>query len=138
MPLWGFLAALLRYLPYVGTWIAAILPLLLSIAHFDSWLPPLFVLALFSTVELIYSNAIEPRIFGHSMGVSEVALLIAAAIWALLWGPIGLLLSNPLTVCLVVLGKYFPQLEVFNVLMGDQPALRRRDLLSAAVGSRPG
>ena len=122
-PLWGFLAALLRYLPYVGTWIAAILPLLLSIAHFDSWLPPLFVLALFSTVELIYSNAIEPRIFGHSMGVSEVALLIAAAIWALLWGPIGLLLSNPLTVCLVVLGKYFPQLEVFNVLMGDQPAL---------------
>ena len=120
-PLWGFLAALLRYLPYVGTWIAAILPLLLSIAHFDSWLPPLFVLALFSTVELIYSNAIEPRIFGHSMGVSEVALLIAAAIWALLWGPIGLLLSNPLTVCLVVLGKYFPHMEVFNVLMGDQP-----------------
>jgi predicted PurR-regulated permease PerM len=122
-PLWGFLAALLRYLPYVGTWIAAILPLLLSIAKFDSWLPPLFVLALFTTVELIYSNAIEPRIFGRSMGVSEVALLIAAAIWALLWGPIGLLLSNPLTVCLVVLGKYFPQLEAFNVLMGDQPAL---------------
>jgi predicted PurR-regulated permease PerM len=121
--LWGFLAALLRYLPYVGTWIAALLPLLLSIATSDSWLPPLFVLALFSTIELIYSNAIEPRIFGHSMGVSAVALLVAAAVWAFLWGPIGLLLSNPLTVCLVVLGKYFPQMEVFNVLLGDEPAL---------------
>jgi predicted PurR-regulated permease PerM len=121
--LWGFLAALLRYLPYVGTWIAACLPLLLGIAAFDSWLPPLLVLALFSTIELIYSNAIEPRIFGRSMGVSEVALLMAAAFWAFLWGPIGLLLSNPLTVCLVVLGKYVPQMEAFNVLMGDEPAL---------------
>ncbi len=121
--LWGFLAALLRYLPYVGTWIAALLPLLLSIATSDSWLPPLFVLALFSTIELVYSNAIEPRIFGQSMGVSEVALLVAAAVWAFLWGPIGLLLSNPLTVCLVVLGKYVPQMEVFNVLLGDEPAL---------------
>jgi predicted PurR-regulated permease PerM len=121
--LWGFLAALLRYLPYIGTWIAAILPLLLSIAVSETWFPPFFVLALFGTLEVVYSNAIEPRILGRSMGVSEVALLVAAAIWAFLWGPIGLLLSNPLTVCLVVLGKYVPQMEVFNVLMGDEPAL---------------
>ena len=121
--LWGLLAALLRYLPYVGTWIATILPLGLSVATSDGWLPPLLVLGLFGATELFYSNMVEPRIFGQTMGVSELALLVAAAFWAFLWGPIGLVLSNPLTVFLVVLGKYFPQLEFFNVLMGDEPAL---------------
>jgi AI-2E family transporter len=121
--LWGFLAALLRYLPYVGTWIAALFPIILSVATSESWVSPLLVLALFGGIELFYSNLVEPRLFGQSMGVSEVALLVAAAFWALLWGPIGLVLSNPLTVFLVVLGKYFPQLEFFSVLMGDEPAL---------------
>jgi predicted PurR-regulated permease PerM len=121
--LWGFLAAVLRYLPYVGTWIAAIFPLTLSVATSESWMSPLMVLALFGVIELFYSNLVEPRIFGQSMGVSEVALLVAAAFWAFLWGPIGLVLSNPITVFLVVLGKYFPQLEFFTVLMGDEPAL---------------
>ena len=121
--LWGFLAALLRYLPYVGTWIAALFPLALSIATTDGWLTPLLVLALYGSIEIFHSNAIEPRLFGQSMGISEVALLVAATFWAFLWGPVGLLLSNPLTVCLVVLGKYFPQLEYFTVLLGDEPAL---------------
>lgn len=121
--LWGLLAALLRYLPYVGTWIATILPLALSVATSDGWLPPLLVLGLFGATELFYSNMVEPRIFGQTMGVSELALLVAAAFWAFLWGPVGLVLSNPLTVFLVVLGKYFPKLEFFNVLMGDEPAL---------------
>lgn len=121
--LWGLLAALLRYLPYVGIWVAALMPLLLSIATSDGWISPLLVLAIFGGLELVYSNLLEPRILGQSMGVSEVALLIAAAVWAFLWGPIGLVLSNPLTVFLVVLGKYFPQFEVLSVLLGDEPAL---------------
>jgi predicted PurR-regulated permease PerM len=121
--LWGFLAAMLRYIPYVGTWIAAILPIALSLGMFDGWIQPMLVVGLFLTIELICSNVVEPRVFGKSMGVSEVALLVAAAFWAFLWGPIGLVLSNPLTVCLVVLGKYVPQLELFDVLLGDEPVL---------------
>jgi predicted PurR-regulated permease PerM len=121
--LWGFLAAMLRYLPYVGTWIAAILPISLSLGMFDGWVAPALVIGLFVVIELICSNVVEPRVFGRTMGVSEVALLVTAAFWAFLWGPIGLLLSNPLTVCLVVLGKHVPQLEVFNVLLGDEPVL---------------
>ncbi len=121
--LWGFLAALLRYLPYVGTWVASMLPLILSIATSEGWLSPILVLLLFGAMELFYSNLVEPRILGQSMGVSEVALLIAAAFWAFLWGPIGLVLSNPLSVFLVVLGKYFPRLEIFTVVLGDEPAL---------------
>jgi predicted PurR-regulated permease PerM len=121
--LWGFLAALLRYLPYVGTWIAAIMPITLSLGMFDGWLQPVLVIGLFVVIELVCSNVVEPRFFGRSMGVSEVALLVAAAFWAFLWGPIGLFLSNPLTVCLVVLGKYVPQLKFFNVLLGDEPPL---------------
>ena len=81
------------------------------------------VIALFLTLELIISNFIEPRLYGQSMGVSEIALLVSAAFWAFLWGPIGLVLSSPLTVCLVVLGRYIPQLEFLPVLLGDEPAL---------------
>ena len=81
------------------------------------------VIGLFLTLELIISNFIEPRLYGQSMGVSEIALLVSAAFWAFLWGPIGLVLSSPLTVCLVVLGRYIPQLEFLSVLLGDEPAL---------------
>ncbi len=83
----------------------------------------LLVLGLIVVLELVTANVVEPRLFGHSMGVSEVALLVAAAFWAFLWGPIGLVLSSPLTVCLVVLGKYVPQLEFLDVLLGDEPSL---------------
>ncbi len=121
--LWGFLAAVFRYIPYIGIWIAAVPPLILSLAMFPGWVQPLLLIGLFLAIELTASNVIEPRLYGHSIGVSEVALLVAAALWAFLWGPIGLILSSPLTVCLVVLGKYVPQLKFLDVLLGDEPAL---------------
>jgi predicted PurR-regulated permease PerM len=121
--LWGFLAAVFRYIPYVGVWIAALPPIILSLAMFQGWVQPLLVLGSFLTIELVASNVAEPRLYGRSIGVSEVALLVAAALWAFLWGPIGLVLSSPLTVCLVVLGKYVPQLKFLDVLLGDEPPL---------------
>ncbi len=120
---WGFLAALLRYVPYLGSWITSAVLVVLSLAIFPGWLQPLLVLGLIVVLELVTANIVEPRLFGHSIGVSEVALLVAAAFWAFLWGPIGLVLSSPLTVCLVVLGKYVPQLEFLDVILGDEPSL---------------
>jgi predicted PurR-regulated permease PerM len=121
--LWGFLGAMLRYLPYIGPYVAVTFPLSLSVAMSHGWGSTLMVIGLFLTLELIISNFIEPRLYGQSMGVSEIALLVSAAFWAFLWGPIGLVLSSPLTVCLVVLGRYMPQLEFLSVLLGDEPAL---------------
>ena len=121
--LWGFLAAMLRYLPYIGPYLAAIFPISLGLAMFDGWGTVLMVAVLFVVLELIVANAVEPWLYGQSMGVSEIALLVAAAFWAVLWGPIGLVLSSPLTVCLVMLGRYVPQLEFLAVLLGDEPAL---------------
>ena len=95
----------------------------LSLALFPGWVQPILVLGLIVVLELVTANIVEPRLFGHSIGVSEVALLVAAAFWAFLWGPIGLVLSSPLTVCLVVLGKYVPQLEFLDVILGDEPSL---------------
>jgi predicted PurR-regulated permease PerM len=121
--LWGFLAALLRYIPYVGIWAAALLPSLLSIAILPGWGAPLFVLGLFAVVEIVTANVVEPLVYGQSIGVSEVSLLISAAFWAWLWGPFGLVLAAPLTACLAVLGRYVPQLEFFSILLGDEPVL---------------
>lgn len=121
--LWGFLTAVFRYIPYVGVWIAAVPPMILSLAMFEGWVQPLLVVGLFLAIELLANNVAEPRLYGHSMGVSEVALLVAAAFWGFLWGPIGLVLSSPLTVCLAVLGKYAPQLKFLDVLLGDEPPL---------------
>jgi predicted PurR-regulated permease PerM len=121
--LWGFLGAMLRYLPYIGPYLAVTFPISLSIAMSEGWGSTLAVIGLFLTLELIISNFIEPRLYGQSMGVSEIAMLVSAAFWAFLWGPIGLVLSSPLTVCLVVLGRYIPRLEFLSVLLGDEPAL---------------
>jgi len=121
--LWGVLAAVLRYVPYIGSPIAALFPLLASIAQFAGWLEPGLIAVLFIVLELLTANVFEPLLFGHSIGASAVALLIAAAFWAFLWGPIGLVLSGPLTVCLVVLGKYVPHLDFLWVLLSDEPAL---------------
>jgi predicted PurR-regulated permease PerM len=121
--LWGFLAAVLRYVPYLGTCMTAVLLMVLSLAIFPGWMQPLLVLGLIVALELAAYNIVEPWLFSQSMGVSAVALLVAAAFWAFLWGPIGLILSSPLTVCLVVLGKYVPQLEFLDVLLGDEPGL---------------
>jgi predicted PurR-regulated permease PerM len=121
--LWGFLAALLRYIPYVGIWIATILPVALAVAISDGWGQPLGVLGLVVVLEVASYNFVEPFLFGQAIGVSEVALLIAAAFWAWLWGPFGLVLSGPLTVCLVVAGEYVPWLHFIAVALGDAPAL---------------
>jgi predicted PurR-regulated permease PerM len=121
--LWGFIAALARYVPYVGTPLASLMPIALSLVMSDDWTHVILVVSLMVAMEVVTANAIEPFLFGQSIGVSEVALLLAAAVWAFLWGPIGLVLSGPLTVCLVVLGRYVPQLEFFSVILGDEPAL---------------
>ena len=121
--LWGFLVVVFRYIPYIGVLIAALPPIMLSLAMFEGWVQPLLVIGLFLVIELFANNVAEPRLYGRSIGVSEVALLVAAAFWAFLWGPIGLILSSPLTVCLVVLGKHVPQLKFLDVLLGDEPPL---------------
>lgn len=121
--LWGFLAGVLRFIPYVGIWLAAILPVVLSLAVFAGWLWPFAILALFLALEFCINMLVEPRVYGASSGVSEVALLIAVAFWTWLWGPVGLVLATPLTVCLVVIGKYFPRLEAIVVLMGNRPVM---------------
>ena len=123
--LWGFLAAVLRYIPYVGPWIAAAFPIALSLVAFpdNSWLHPAQTVALFLALELISNNIMEPVLYGSSTGVSTIGIIIAAVFWTWLWGPIGLMLSTPLTVCIVVLGRHVPQFEFFNVLLSDEPSL---------------
>jgi hypothetical protein len=96
---------------------------LLSFAISPGWAQPLTVIALFAVLDLVTANVVEPLIFGHSTGVSPVALLVAAAFWTWIWGPIGLVLSTPLTVCMVVLGQHVPRLKFLSLLLGDQPAL---------------
>jgi predicted PurR-regulated permease PerM len=121
--LWGFVCGALRFVPYVGTWLGAGLLFFFTVATLPDWATPVGVFAYFLVLELLTANVVEPLLFGHSTGVSPVALLLAAAFWTWLWGPVGLVLSTPLTALLVVLGKYVPQLEFFEVLLGDEPAL---------------
>jgi predicted PurR-regulated permease PerM len=121
--LWGFLAAALRFIPYVGPAMSALLPSALSLAVFPGWVQPFLVIGLILLLELSSNMVMEPWLYGQSAGVSAVALLVAAAFWTWLWGPVGLLLATPLTVCLGVLSKYVPQLEFVGMLMGDEPAL---------------
>jgi predicted PurR-regulated permease PerM len=120
---WGFLAAVLRFIPYIGASAATILPVALSLAVFQGWLQPLLIIGLIVGLELVNTMVLEPFLYSQSAGVSAVALLVAVAFWTWLWGPVGLLLSTPLTVCLGVLGKYVPQLGLIGVLMSDEPAL---------------
>jgi predicted PurR-regulated permease PerM len=121
--LWGFMALILRFIPYLGTWLVAALLTAFCIATLPGWWLPLIVLVFFIALELLTANVVEPLLFGHSTGVSPLALLLAAAFWIWLWGPVGLILSTPLTVLLVVLGKYVPELHFFEVMLGDEPAL---------------
>jgi hypothetical protein len=121
--LWGFLVAVLRFIPTLGTWLAMLAPLALALVAFEEWWPILYILSLFTVLELFTTNVVEPWTYGHRIGVSSVALVVALAFWTWLWGPVGLVLATPLTVCLAVLGKYFPQLEFINVIMSDRPAL---------------
>jgi predicted PurR-regulated permease PerM len=122
--LWGALCGTLRYVPYIGAPAASLFPIALSMVQFPGWVQPLSVIGLIVVLEVVTANVIEPIFFGHSMGVSEVTLLISAAIWTYLWGPIGLVLAMPITVCLTVIGDYVPGLEFVGVLLGDRPALK--------------
>jgi hypothetical protein len=121
--LWGILTMLLRFVPYIGAVIAAAFPAMLAVAVDPGWSMMFWAVGLFLAVELVTAYVIEPWLYGHSTGLSGVAVLVAAAFWALLWGPIGLLLSTPLTMCLVVLGRHVEHLQFLEVLLGDQPAL---------------
>jgi predicted PurR-regulated permease PerM len=121
--LWGFLTAVLRFIPYVGTWIAAAGPILLSFATREGWGQPIGVFVTFLALDTVTANAIEPLLFGHSAGVSPVALLVAAVFWTWIWGPVGLVLSTPITICLVVMGQHVPRLRVLWLLLGDRPPL---------------
>lgn len=121
--LWGVLAGLLRFVPYVGPSIAFALPFLFSLASFEGWREPLLIAALFGTLELAANSFLEPVIYGKTTGVSALGLLVAAMFWTWLWGALGLLLSTPLTVCLAVLGKYIPALRVFATLLDEEPPL---------------
>ncbi|HEX8280729.1 MAG TPA: AI-2E family transporter, partial [Chthoniobacterales bacterium] len=122
--LWGAFAAIMRFIPYVGAWIAAAVPLLLSFAVSTSWIAPLLVLALFIVLEMINANLLEPWLYGASTGVSSVALIVAAVFWTWLWGPVGLLLSTPLTVCLAVMGRHVPKLQFLSVVLSEEQALQ--------------
>jgi predicted PurR-regulated permease PerM len=121
--LWGFLAAVLRYIPYLGPWLAALLPLALSILITRGWVTPLAVVGLFLALETTANMFLEPWLYGRNVGVSDAASIVAIAFWTWLWGPIGLVLAFPLTVCLAVLGRYVPALKFFDTLLGDRPAL---------------
>ena len=121
--LWGALAGILRIIPYVGTLVAATLPIALSLAVFDGWHKPLFVFLLVAGLELVVANFIEPWLYAAHVGISSLALLVTAVFWTVLWGPSGLILSTPLTVCVVVLGRYMPQFSFLHILLGDEPVL---------------
>ena len=123
--LWGILAALLRFVPYIGSYVAAGVPILLAAAVDPSWSLTLWVAALFLVTEPIIGQLVEPMLYGRSTGLSPISVVISAIFWGWLWGPVGLILSTPLTLCLVVLGRHVKQLEFLNVLFGDRPALTR-------------
>jgi predicted PurR-regulated permease PerM len=121
--LWGILAAILRFVPYIGAFISAVFPLALAVAVDPGWLMLLWTAALFLIVEPLVGHVIEPLVYGHSTGLSPVAVVVSATFWTALWGPIGLVLATPLTVCLVVLGRHVERLEFLAVMFSDRPAL---------------
>jgi predicted PurR-regulated permease PerM len=121
--LWGIMAALLRLVPYVGIWISAALATGLAAAVSPGWSMAIWSLTLFVTVEVVVGQVVEPLLYGHSTGLSPFSVVVAAIFWSWIWGPIGLILSTPLTLCLLVLGRHVRRLEFLDVLLGDQPAL---------------
>jgi predicted PurR-regulated permease PerM len=121
--LWGIIAGILRFVPYVGAVIGGALPLALAFAVDPGWTMAIWTVVLFLVVEPVLGHIIEPLLYGHSSGLSPIAVILAAAIWALIWGPVGLILATPLTICLVVMGRHVPRLQFIDVMFGDRPAL---------------
>jgi predicted PurR-regulated permease PerM len=121
--LWGLLATLLRFIPYAGVWIAVSMPLVLAFAISDGWWQVAWVLGVFFALELCLVYAVEPWLYGRSSGLSTIAIIAAALFWTWLWGPVGLLLATPMTVCIAVMGRYIPELGYLNVILGVEPVL---------------
>ena len=121
--LWGVLAGLLRFVPYVGPLLAAVAPLTLAAAVDPGWWTTIYVALLFVIIEPLTGYVVEPLLYGHSTGLSPMSVIVAAVFWTWIWGPVGLILSTPLTLCLVVMGRHVKSLEFFDVLLGDRPAL---------------
>jgi predicted PurR-regulated permease PerM/methylmalonyl-CoA mutase cobalamin-binding subunit len=121
--LWGVLSGLLRFVPYVGALLAAVAPLTLAAAVDPGWWTTIYVALLFVIVEPVTGYVVEPLLYGHSTGLSPMSVIVAAVFWTWIWGPVGLILSTPLTLCLVVMGRHVRSLEFFDVLLGDRPAL---------------
>ncbi len=128
-PLWGMLAMILRFVPYIGAIISAIFPLILAAAVGPDWTMALWTGALFLILEPVVGQVIEPLLFGHSTGLSPVAVIASATFWTWLWGPVGLILATPLTICLVVLGRHVERLAFLDVMFGDKPALSPAELV---------
>src|SRR4029079_6917628 len=122
-PLWGLVAKIMRFVPYIGALISAVFPLILAAAVGSGWQMLILTAALFVVLELLAGQVIEPLIFGHSSGLSPVAIILSASFWTWLWGPVGLVVATPLTVCLVVLGRHVDRLKFLDVMLGDRPAL---------------
>jgi len=121
--LWGLLGILLRFIPYAGVWVAAAMPTLLAFAIGDDWSMAAWTLGTFLTLELVLVNAIEPWLYGRSAGLAPIAVIASALFWTWLWGPVGLLLATPLTVCVTVIGRYVPEVGFLNTLLGVEPVL---------------
>jgi predicted PurR-regulated permease PerM len=128
-PLWGMLAMILRFVPYIGAIISAIFPLVLAAAVGPDWTMVLWTGLMFLILEPVVGQIIEPLLFGHSSGLSPVAVIASATFWTWLWGPVGLILATPLTICLVVLGRHVDRLAFLDVMFGDQPALSPPELV---------
>lgn len=122
-PLWGLIAMIMRFVPYIGALISAIFPLILAAAVGSGWQMLILTAALFVVLELLAGQIIEPLVFGHSSGLSPVAIILSASFWTWLWGPVGLVLATPLTVCLVVVGRHVDRLKFIDVMLGDRPPL---------------
>jgi len=121
--LWGAFAVVLRFIPYIGPWIAAAFPITVALAASPGWVAPLLTIGLFIVLEILSNNVMEPWLYGSSTGISAIALIIAAVFWTWLWGSVGLVLATPLTVCLVVMGRHVPRLQFLSVLLSDEEAL---------------
>jgi predicted PurR-regulated permease PerM len=122
-PLWGLIAMILRFVPYIGALISAVFPLILAAAVGSGWEMLVLTAALFAFSELLAGQVLEPLIFGHSSGLSPVAIILSASFWTWLWGPVGLVLATPLTVCLVVIGRHVDRLKFLDIMLGDRPPL---------------
>ncbi|UVC12582.1 AI-2E family transporter (plasmid) [Rhizobium sp. TH2] len=127
--LWGLLTLVLRFVPYIGPVIGMILPLFLALAIAPGWSLVAWVASLFIVTELISNNVVEPWLYGSHTGLSPFAIIVSAIFWSWLWGPVGLMLSTPLTVCLMVLGRYVPQFSFLDVLFGNEPVLQPQEKL---------